>query len=208
MAHHRPFIVVAGNIGVGKSLVVERLSDELGLEPYYENDASNPYLTDFYEDMERWAFHSQLYFLKEGLKEHRRILARGLGAIQDRSVYEHFMVFAHDLHAQGLMSANDFTLLSELYYAIGDLLVAPDLLVYLDFPIDQLPAHIKKRNRQSAHTIDPTYLSRLHERYRHFLDSWISSPIIRLEMQHYALDKTEDFDVIAEAVLQGLRPRS
>lgn len=208
MAHHRPFIVIAGNIGVGKSLVVERLSDELGLEPYYGSAAANPYLVDFYENMERWAFHSQLYFLKQGLKEHRRILTRGLGAIQDRSVYEHFMVFAHDLHAQGLMSANDFMLLSELYYVLGDLLGAPDLLVYLDFPIERLPAHIKKHNRPTDYQIDSAYLSRLHERYKHFLDSWISSPIVRLEMQQYDLAKSEDFDALTEAVLRGLQSRS
>jgi deoxyadenosine/deoxycytidine kinase len=201
---HKPFIVVAGNIGVGKSTVTLQVSEELGLTPYFENYKDNPYLANFYQDMPRWSFHSQLFFLKEGLRDHRHIVRAGGGVIQDRSIYEHFMVFAQDLAAQNFINEMDFELLSDLYYSVQDLLDPPHLLVYLKAPTSILLARIKKRARIAEQVITQEYLQRLENQYYHFLDSWTHSPILRIDMKQYDVNKTSDLEEISSKIQQHL----
>lgn len=191
-----PFIVVSGNIGVGKTTVVERLADELGLEPYFEPHAENPFLEGFYQDMNRWAFHSQLFFLVREINHHRRIIDRGIGAIQDRSIYEHFQVFASQLHANGHLSEHEFQLLAELYNSAEELLRAPDLMIYLKAPIPQLQERIAARNRLAEHSIDASYLAALQQAYDRFIDAWYYSDLMVID--------TTEHDVRSEAGLDRL----
>lgn len=202
--NRKPFLVVAGNIGAGKSTLVERISRELGLQPAWEASADNPYLERFYADMAGWAFHSQLYFLTAGLREHLRILSGGGGVIQDRSVYEHFLVFAHELRDQGLIASDDFTVLSDLYFSVQDLLQPPDLLIYLEAPLPVLQARIRERGRGSEQAIEPAYLARLQNRYNGFLDSWYHSPTLRVNTASHDIRSEEGLARIAELVAERL----
>jgi deoxyadenosine/deoxycytidine kinase len=178
----KPFLVIAGNIGAGKSTVAERLSDELGLAFEPEPAQSNPYLDLFYASRSKWAFNSQLYFLVAGLRKHREIASRSGGTVQDRSLYEHYMVFARQLHEDGDISEDDFAVLSDLYYGVQDLLPAPDLLVMLK--VNPATSLLRVKGRpNSQHDLSLPYLSRLDDRYQQFLDGWIGSPVLQVDTE-------------------------
>lgn len=178
----KPYVLVSGGIGVGKTKLVRQLSDELGLEAVIAHDADNPYLESFYGAQARldngeenpWAFRSQLWFLISGLRDLRRIAERSAGVLQERSAHEDFLVFAHELRDRGEINADDFTMLSDLYYAQAFQMPAPDLLVYLDAPLDVM-AH-----RVSGRGVSRAYLQALRDRYEQFLDGWLLSPVMRL----------------------------
>jgi deoxyadenosine/deoxycytidine kinase len=126
------FVAVAGNIGVGKSTLVERLCTHLEWEPFYEPVAENPYLEDFYNNMTSWSFHSQIFFLTRRLLTHRKLLDHPTSAIQDRTVYEDAEIFAYNLYLQGHMTDRDYHSYRELYMVLSQFLPPPDLVVYLD----------------------------------------------------------------------------
>ncbi len=167
----KKYIVVAGNIGVGKSTLVQRLCDRWGWQPFFEAVAENPYLADFYGDMPRWGFHSQVFFLANRLQLQRQIADYPASVIQDRSVYEDAEVFARNLYDQGHLSDRDFTTYRHLYESLLKFLPAPDLVVYLRASIDTLRARIARRGREFEARIDPAYLEQLNGLY----DSWIGS---------------------------------
>ena len=127
----KKFIAVAGNIGVGKSTLVEMLCQKLDWQPFYEPEATNPYLADFYQDMSSWSFHSQIYFLAHRLRAHRQLLSHPTSAVLDRSVYEDAEVFAHNLYLQGHINPRDYETYRELYHVLTELLPPPDLIIYL-----------------------------------------------------------------------------
>ena len=128
----KKFVAVAGNIGVGKSTLVSKLCESLGWEPFYEPEAENPYLPDFYEKMKRWAFHSQVYFLTHRLRIHQQIIDSPNSVIQDRCVYEDAEIFAQNLYNQGHIRERDFKTYWELYQVLSKFLPPPDLVVYLN----------------------------------------------------------------------------
>lgn len=192
-----PHIVISGNIGTGKSKVTSHLADELGLEAYLEPSARSPYLEAFYEDKSSFALRSQLYFLKEGLSEHRRINERGVGAIQERSVYEHHLVVAQALRADGYLDEDDFKQLAGIFWAVEDLLAPPTLLVYLDAPVDVLAA----RGRAG---VDRAYLERLDACYRAFLDNWVYSPVLRLDTVAMDVTAEDGLDQAAQIICDRL----
>ena len=165
----KKFVAVAGNIGVGKSTLVEMLSDRLGWEPFYEPVGENPYLADFYSDMRAWSFHSQIFFLSRRLRAHRKLLDHPTSAIQDRSVYEDAEIFAHNLHIQGHMSNRDYMTYRDLYQVLTQFLPPPDLVVYLRASVETLQHRIAQRGRDYEQKIEPGYLSRLNDLY----ESWI-----------------------------------
>ncbi|MCK4694072.1 MAG: deoxynucleoside kinase, partial [Anaerolineales bacterium] len=127
----KKFVAVSGNIGVGKSTLVELLSSRLGWEPFYEPVGENPYLADFYNDMRTWSFQSQIFFLTRRLRSHRQLLDHPTSAIQDRSVYEDAEVFAYNLHLQKQMAERDYQTYRELYQVLTQFLPPPDLVIYL-----------------------------------------------------------------------------
>jgi deoxyadenosine/deoxycytidine kinase len=172
------FIAVAGNIGVGKSTLVRLLCDQMGWEPFYEPVAENPYLSDFYRDMQTWAFHSQIFFLTHRLRIHRQLLNYPGSVIQDRSVYEDAEVFAHNLHLQGAIVPRDYETYLELYQVLTEFLPPPDLVIYLRASVPTLMRRISLRNRDYERTITAEYLDQLNQLYENWINHFILCPVL------------------------------
>lgn len=166
----KKFIAIAGNIGVGKSTLVSLLSTQLGWEPFLEPVVENPYLADFYKDMHKWAFHSQIFFLSTRLRSQRKLLDHPTSAVQDRTVYEDAEIFAYNLYQQGYINDRDYQTYHSLYQAITDFLPSPDLIVYLRASVSTLQHRINQRGRDYERNISTHYLSQLNKLY----EAWIS----------------------------------
>ena len=172
------FIAVAGNIGVGKSTLVELLSQELGWAPFYEPVTENPYLSDFYEDMQAWGFHSQIYFLMRRLRIHRRLMDVKGSVIQDRSVYEDAEIFARNLYLQDAINQRDYDTYQELYHVLVEFLPPPDLVIYLRASEKTLVDRISKRGRDYEQTISAGYLADLNQLYEDWVQDFELCPIL------------------------------
>lgn len=172
------FVVVAGNIGAGKSTLVQILSDRLGFTPFFEPVNDNPYLSDFYKDMQRWSFHSQLYFLTRRLRIHKQLLAAEGSVVQDRSVYEDAEIFARNLFLQGDISTRDYAVYQDLYQILISLLPPPNLIVYLRASVPTLQGRISKRGRDYEASIPVDYLGRLNNLYEEWIDSFTQCPVL------------------------------
>ena len=177
------FITVAGNIGVGKSTLVKLLSDHLSWEPIYEVVTENPYLADFYRNMRRWSFHSQVYFLSRRLQQHHDLLQRDSSVIQDRSVYEDAEVFARNLYQQGHFSERDWNCYLELYKTLALLLRPPDLVVYLKASVPMLQRRICQRGRDYEQDIDENYIAELNELYDRWVSSFRLCPVLTVDTE-------------------------
>ena len=164
------FIAIAGNIGVGKTTLTRLLSQELKWRAYYEKVVDNPYLQVFYDDMERWSFHLQIYFLSHRFKSQKEITEWPDSCIQDRSIYEDVEIFARTLYESGNMTEMDYQNYRLLFETMIDYLRKPDLIIYLDASIDDLISRILHRGRDYEQTIDPEYLQHLHHGY----EKWIA----------------------------------
>jgi deoxyadenosine/deoxycytidine kinase len=164
------FVAIAGNIGAGKTTLTRLLSEKLGWRAYYEKVIDNPYLSDFYDDMNRWSFHLQIFFLSHRFKSQKEISDWPNSCIQDRSIYEDVEIFAQTLYENGNMSKTDFENYRELFSIMVTYLRKPDLIIYLETPVDQLVERILKRGRDYERTIDPNYLKQLNDAY----DKWIN----------------------------------
>lgn len=175
---HKHFIAIAGNIGVGKSTLTGLLSQQLGWKPFYEAVEDNPYLADFYADMPRFAFHSQIFFLSRRLRHHRRLLDFPGSVVQDRSVYEDAEIFAHNLYRQGHMAERDFRTYRELYEVLVEFLPPPDLVVYLRATVPTLLHRIAQRGRTFERSITPEYLGRLNTLYGAWMQSFALCPVL------------------------------
>ena len=174
----KKFVAVAGNIGVGKSTLVGLLCQRLGWQPFYEPEAENPYLPDFYRDMQTWAFHSQIFFLTHRLRAHRKLIEHPNSAIQDRSVYEDAEIFAHNLYRQGQISERDYGTYHELYQVLSEFLPPPDLVVYLRASVDTLQRRIRNRGRDYEREISSDYLTQLNELYESWIDNFGLCPVL------------------------------
>ena len=174
----KKFIVVAGNIGVGKSTLVELLCNRLQYQPFYEPVTENPYLADFYHQMASWSFHSQVFFLSHRLQLHQEVLQFPASSIQDRSIYEDAEVFARNLFLQGHMSQRDFDTYSTLYHSITGMLPPPDLVIYLKANEDTLLKRIALRGRDYERNISREYLSQLNALYTQWIDGFTLCPVL------------------------------
>ena len=164
-------IAIAGNIGSGKTTLTTLLSKHFKWKAHYEDVENNPYLNDFYKEMQRWAFNLQVYFLNSRFRQIIDIKNSGEKYIQDRTIYEDAYIFAPNLHSMGLMSTRDFENYQSLFKLMNNFIPAPNLLIYLRSSVSNLVEQIQKRGRDYENSIRIDYLSRLNERY----EAWISS---------------------------------
>ena len=175
------FVTIAGNIGVGKSSLVALLSRKLGWEPVFEAVEDNTYLADFYEDMNRWSFHSQVYFLVRRLKQHHDLLQQPNAVLQDRSVYEDAEIFARNLFRQGHLSERDWLSYYELYQTLAHLLKPPDLVIYLRASMPTLRRRIAGRGREYERNIADSYLQDLNQLYDEWVSNFRLSPVLTVD---------------------------
>lgn len=187
----KKFVAVAGNIGVGKSTLVSLLCEHLGWVPFFEPVADNPYLQDFYQDMRKWAFHSQIFFLTHRLRAHRQLLDHPSSVIQDRSVYEDAEIFAQNLFRQGLISDRDYSAYRELYDVLCEFLPPPDLVVYLHASVPTLINRIAFRGRDYERQITPEYLTQLNELYQEWISHFSLCPVLTIP--------SDDLDYVAHS---------
>lgn len=164
-------IAIAGNIGSGKTTLAGKLEKHYDWIAHYEDADENPYLNDFYEDMQRWSFNLQVFFLRSRFQQVVDIRKSGKNVIQDRTIYEDAHIFAPNLHAMGLMTTRDFTNYQEMFKLISGFIQPPDLLIYLRATVPTLVNQIQKRGREYENNIRLDYLKRLNERY----EAWIST---------------------------------
>ena len=164
-------VAIAGNIGAGKTTLTKLLAKNYGWTPHFEDVDDNPYLNDFYEDMQRWSFNLQVYFLNSRFNQILEIRKSGKTIIQDRTIYEDAYIFAPNLHSMGLMTTRDFDNYFSLFFLMSTLVQAPDLLIYLRASVPTLVQQIQSRGRKYENTIRLDYLKRLNERY----EAWIAN---------------------------------
>jgi deoxyadenosine/deoxycytidine kinase len=172
------FVAIAGNIGVGKSTLTRLLSERLGWEPFYEAVSDNPYLADFYQDMTRYAFHSQIFFLSRRLRHHRRLVDFPDSVVQDRSVYEDAEIFARNLFEQCHILPRDYHTYRELYEVLIQFLPPPDLVVYLRASVPTLLDRISQRGRTFEQNIAPAYLEQLNALYASWMEGFALCPVL------------------------------
>lgn len=164
-------IAVSGNIGSGKTTLTKLLAKHYKWEPEFEEVDNNPYLDDFYREMQRWSFNLQIFFLNMRLKQVKEIRESGKNVIQDRTIYEDAHIFAPNLHAMGLMPSRDYENYMSLFHLMESFVQPPDILIYLRASIPTLVDQIQKRGRDYENNIRLDYLNRLNERY----EAWISN---------------------------------
>ncbi len=172
------YIVVAGNIGVGKSTLVTLLCQKLGWDPFFEPVTENPYLSDFYREMHTWSFHSQVFFLAHRLQIQHSIIRHLGSVIQDRSIYEDAEIFATNLYQQGFLSQRDYDTYWALYQSMNNFLPPPDLVIYLRASVPTLQKRIQQRQRDYERSISPAYLQQLNELYCQWIDHFTICPVL------------------------------
>jgi len=187
----KKFVAIAGNIGVGKSTLVSMLCERLGWEPFYEPVADNPYLADFYADMDSWSFHSQIFFLTRRLRSHYQLAQHPTSVIQDRSVYEDAEIFAQNLYLQGYIKSRDYQTYRELYETVIQILPPPDLVIYLRASVDTLLDRIARRGRDYEQTIAPEYLRSLNNLYEDWISNFVLCPVLAIP--------ADDLDYVAHS---------
>ncbi len=203
------FLVVAGNIGVGKSTLTEKLAAKLGWKPFLEPHTENPYLADFYRDMRRWGFHSQIFFLEERLNPHVRLLNDDGDVIQDRSIYEDAEIFAHNLSLLGYIDERDYRVYQRLYAGIRATLQPPTLILYLRARVNTLQCRIQKRGREYEKNLSPAYLAQLNALYDQWASTFRACPVRTIDTDDRDFTRSlEDLDYIARLVVTELDTRA
>lgn len=187
----KKFVAVAGNIGVGKSTLVSMLCERLDWQPFYEPVSENPYLADFYANMSAWAFHSQVFFLTRRLRIHYELSQHPGSVVQDRSLYEDAEIFAQNLYMQGFMQERDYLSYRELYETAVQLLLPPDLMIYVRGSVPTLMNRISKRGRDYERTITPEYLQSLNDLYETWISNFVLCPVLTIP--------ADDMDYVAHS---------
>jgi deoxyadenosine/deoxycytidine kinase len=201
----RYFVAIAGNIGVGKSTLTARAARKLGWDPVFEVAEENPYMADFYQDMPRWSFHSQTFFLSQQLQRHYEMLQTKGSVLQDRAIYEGVEIFGKNLYRQGIMSAPDWQTYHGLYKNVVKLLQPPDLLVYLTASIPTLLNRIAQRGRDYESSISSEYLQALNNLYDEWVTDFRLCPVLRVETDHQDYPHSdEDLDQIIKLIQNRL----
>ena len=193
-------IAIAGNIGSGKTTLTSLLAKHYKWDAQFEDVDDNPYLNDFYKDMQRWSFNLQIYFLKSRFGQIQKIHSEKKDVIQDRTIYEDAYIFAPNLHSMGLMSTRDYENYFSLFNLMDSFIPSPNLLIYLRSSVSKLVEQIQKRGRDYENSIRIDYLTRLNERY----EAWISNYkkgnllIIDVENKNFEKNKEDLGDIITQ----------
>ncbi len=199
------FIAVAGNIGAGKSSLARLLGERFAWRPYFESVDDNPYLADFYADMERWSFHLQIYFLANRFKCHKEIVESSESVIQDRSIYEDAEIFARNLYDIGKMTERDYTNYVSLFHVMMEYLKPPDLMIYLKANVDTLMRQIARRGRAFEQGIQRSYLEQLNRLYSDWIESYRLGPLLIVESDDLDfVNNPADLEFIIGRVKQSL----
>lgn len=198
-------VLVAGNIGTGKTSLTERLGERLGWRTAYESVIDNPYLGDFYKDMDAWSFHLQIYFLGHRAQQHLELVRGNNSAIADRSIYEDVKIFARALYQQGSLSERDYRSYQRVFHLIADHLPEPDLLIYLIAPPEILLKRIEERGRKIESGITLEYLSLLDSFYDDWMDTFNLCPVLKIRSDDLDfVHKKDHLDTVADLVQQKL----
>ncbi len=194
-------IAVAGNIGAGKTTLSAKLAKHFSWDVQYEDATKNPYLSDFYNDMHRWSFNLQIYFLNSRYQQIINIRKGDKTVIQDRTIYEDAYIFAPNLHEMGLMSERDFQNYFTLFRSMASQISPPDLLIYLKADISTLVSHIHTRGRDYEGNMSLEYLKRLNEKYESWISNYKEGPLLIIQADHLDFtNKPEDLGVVVEQV--------
>lgn len=195
------FITVAGNIAAGKTSLTDVLSKQFGWHPFYESADGNPYLSDFYNDMKKWAFHSQIYFLTQKVKAFYNIAKYNKSMIVDRTFYEDGEIFAKNLHITGLMNDNDYNTYMELFKFLTEFLPKPDIMIYLRANVDFLHNRIMQRSRVYELGVSKEYLNHLNTYYEDWIQNYKGSKLLIINAEDYDYLKNEkDLKAVIEQV--------
>ncbi|MDH3710471.1 MAG: deoxynucleoside kinase [Cyclobacteriaceae bacterium] len=194
-------IAVSGNIGSGKTTLTEKLAHHYKWTPQYESVDENPYLKDFYEDMKRWAFHLQVYFLNSRFNQVKQIRAAEGTIIQDRTIYEDAYIFAANLYESGMISERDYQNYLNLFESMINFVEPPDILIYLKADVPKLVAQIQKRGRDFENLIRLEYLQNLNTYYTNWIDSYDLGKILIVDVNHMDfVENIQDFSTIVEKI--------
>lgn len=194
-------IAIAGNIGSGKTTLTNMLAKHYGWEPMFESVDNNPYLASFYEDMQRWSFNLQVYFLNNRFRQVIEIRKSDKDIIQDRTIYEDAYIFAPNLHAMGLMPTRDFENYASLFELMVQFLQAPDLLIYLRADTATLVQQIQKRGRDYENSIRLDYLQHLNERYEKWISSYNHGKLLIIDVNTLKFgERAKDFGEVIERI--------
>jgi deoxyadenosine/deoxycytidine kinase len=201
-------IAIAGNIGSGKTTLTGLLAKHFGWEPHYEDVDTNPYLNSFYEDMQRWSFNLQIYFLNSRFRQVVEIRRSGKTVIQDRTIYEDAHIFAPNLHSMNLMSTRDYNNYSSLFALMSSFIQAPDLLIYLRASVPTLVSQIQKRGRDYENAIRLDYLKGLNDRYEAWINEYTLGKLLIIEVDNmHIAENPEHLGIVIERInaeLHGL----
>ena len=193
-------IAIAGNIGSGKTTLTKVLSKHYGWKAHYEDVDHNPYLQSFYDDMQRWSFNLQVYFLNSRFRQVVEIRRGNKKVIQDRSIYEDAYIFAPNLHEMNLMSTRDFENYSSLFELMSSFIQPPDLLIYLRASVPTLVEQIQKRGREYEESIRLDYLKLLNERYEAWISKYKQGKLLIINVDQLDFTKPEDIGVVIEKI--------
>ena len=194
-------VAVAGNIGSGKTALTTKLAKHYKWEPHFEDVENNPYLNDFYKEMQRWSFNLQVYFLNSRFRQIIDIKKSDKKFIQDRTIYEDAFIFAPNLHAMGLMSTRDFENYREIFNLMDSLVEGPDLLIYLRASVPTLVEQIQKRGRDYENSIRLDYLTQLNDRYEAWISEYVGGNILIIDVDNINFsEKEEDLGSIIEKI--------
>lgn len=198
-------IAIAGNIGSGKTTLSGLLAKNFGWQPHYEDVDTNPYLPSFYEDMQRWSFNLQIYFLNSRFRQIVDIRKSGKNVIQDRTIYEDANIFAPNLHTMNLMTTRDFDNYQSLFELMSSFIQPPDLLIYLRADVPTLVRNIQKRGRDYEASIRLDYLKSLNDRYENWINNYTSGKLLIFDVDNINFQENpEDLGKIIEGVQANL----
>ena len=194
-------VAIAGNIGSGKTTLTTKLAKHYKWQAHYEDVENNPYLNDFYKDMQRWAFNLQVFFLNSRFRQVVSIRESGKKYIQDRTIFEDAKIFAPNLHHMGLMSSRDFDNYMEIFNLMDGFIDPPDLLIYLRASVSTLVEQIQKRGREYENSIRLDYLTRLNERYEAWIEEYDKGKLLIIDVDdiNYA-ENDEDLSAVIEKI--------